>query len=354
MDPTQLIPRPDILQVPWGWFQVLLTVTFFLHLVVMNILLGCSIITFIRHAAGKNSGVNRAIAAKLPITVAFTVNFGVAPLLFLQVLYGHFMYASSVLMAVYWLSVFGIVMFAYYGAYIYTMNYDTISDFHIPLTGFIALSLLAVAFIVTNNFSLMTNISAWPAYFENARGTILNLSDPNLWPRFFHSVLASVAVGGMGIALFYDFKKRKGEELAEEGIAIGMNWFAGATMLNFGVGAWYWGTLPESVLELTGDGSAFFVIFIVLGMVAAILSLIQGMRHQVRPAVYYLLAAVFCMVLVREFARRLTLAPWFTTSDLEVVPQYSPLIIFLISFAGGLLLIWYMIRLVITGKEVQS
>ncbi len=354
MDPAQLIPAPDVLQVPWGWFQVLLTITFFLHLVVMNILLGCSIITFLRHASGKSTDLNKNISRKLPLTVAFTVNFGVAPLLFLQVLYGHFMYTSSVLMAVYWLSIFGIVIFSYYGAYIYTMNYDKITDFHTVLTGFIVVTLLVVAFIITNNFSLMTNIGAWPAYFENAQGTILNLSDPNLWPRFLHSVLGSVAVGGMAIALFYDFKKRKGEAKAGDGIAIGVNWFAGATMLNFGVGFWYWGTLPESVLALTGDGSAFFVIFIILGIVAAIFSLIQGMRHQVRPAVYFLMGAIFCMVLVREFARRLTLEPWFETSDLEVVAQYSPLVVFLISFAGGLLLIWYMIRLVITGKEVQS
>jgi hypothetical protein len=354
MDAAQLIPTPDVLQVPWGWIQVLLTVTFFLHLVVMNVLLGCSIITFFRHAAGKTTGVNKAIAGKLPFTMAFTINFGVAPLLFLQIIYGHFMYTSSVLMGVYWLSIFAILIFSYYGTYIYSMNYERAADFHTVISGFIAGTLLAVAFIITNNFSLMTNIEVWPAYFNNAEGTLLNLSDPSLFPRFFHSVLGAIAVGGLAIGLYYDFKKRKGDTEAESGIAIGMNWFAGATMLNFGAGSWYWGSLPASVRSLGGDGSVFFLIFIVLGIIAAIVSLINGMRHQVRPAVYYLMASLFCMVLVREFARRLTLAPWFKTSDLEVVPQYSPLIVFLIVFAGGLLLVWYMIRLVVTDKEVSS
>jgi hypothetical protein len=354
MDAAQLIPIPDVLQVPWGWFQVLLTVTFFLHLVVMNVLLGCSIITFFRHAAGKSSDVNKAIAGKLPLTVAFAINFGVAPLLFLQVIYGHFMYASSVLMAVYWLSIFAILILSYYGTYIYSMNYERTADFHTVISGFIAGTLLAVAFIITNNFSLMMNVEAWPAYFDNAEGTLLNLSDPTLIPRYLHSVLGAIAVGGLAIGLYYDFKKRKGESTADTGIATGMNWFAGATMLNFGVGFWYWGSLPASVRSLSGDGSAFFLVFIVLGIITVIVSLINGMRHQVRPAVYYLLGTLFCMVLVREFARRLTLAPWFTTSDLEVVPQYSPLIAFLAVFAGGLLLVWYMIRLVYTDKEVRS
>lgn len=354
MNAAQLIPTPDVLQVPWGWFQVLLTVTFFLHLVVMNMLLGCSLITFFRHVAGKSTGVNKEIAGKLPFTVAFTINFGVAPLLFLQVIYGHFMYASSVLMAVYWLSIFAILIFSYYGTYIYSMNYEKIVDFHTVISGFIAGTLLAVAFIITNNLSLMTNIEAWPAYFNNPQGTLLNLSDPSLFPRFLHSVLGAIAVGGLTIALYYDFKKRKGDTEAEENIRTGMKWFAGATMLNFGAGTLYWGSLPESVRLLTGEGSIFFLFFIVLGSVAAIFSLIYGMRYQVRPAVYSLLGSLFCMVLVREFARRLALAPWFKTSDLVVVPQYSPLILFLIVFAAGLWLVWYMIRLVVTDKEVRS
>jgi len=354
MDAAQLIPTPDVLQVPWGWFQVLLTVTFFLHLVVMNILLGCSIITFFRHVTGKSTHVNKAIAKKLPFTVAFAINFGVAPLLFLQVIYGHFMYASSVLMGIYWLSIFAILILSYYGTYIYSMKYEQIIDFHTVLTGFIAGTLLVVAFIITSNMSLMTNIAAWPEYFNNPEGTILPFSDPSIIPRYLHSVLGAIAVGGLSIALYYDFKKRKGDDTAQEGIAIGMNWFAGATMLNFGAGTWYWGTLPEHVRLLSGDGSSFFLIFILLGIATAILSLIYGMRHKVRSAVSFLLGSLFCMVLVREFARRLTLAPWFKTSDLEVIPQYSPLIIFLITFAGGLGLIWYMIRLVLTDKEARS
>ena len=354
MDAAQLIPTPDILQVPWGWFQILLTVTYFLHVVVMNILLGCSIITFFRHATNKSNDINRTISKKLPFTVAFAINFGVAPLLFLQVIYGHFMYTSSVLMAVYWLSIFVLLIFSYYGTYIYRMKYDKVVNFHTVLTGFIAATLLAVSFIITNNYSLMTDIAAWPEYFNNPEGTILNLSNANMYPRFLHSVFGAVAVGGLSIALFYDFKKRQGDESAREKIAVGMSWFTKATMLNFGIGFWYWGTLPESVRSLTGDGSAFFLIFIILGAVAAILSLIKGMTHQVRPAVYYLMASLFCMTLVREFARRLTLAPWFKTSDLEVVPQYSPLIIFLMVFAGGLGLVWYMVHLVLNDKEVRS
>ena len=354
MSAGQLIPTPDILQVPWGWFQIFLTITFYLHLVVMNILLGCAIIAFCRQVAGTGGDLNRTISKKLPLTVAFAINFGVAPLLFLQVLYGHLMYTSSVLMAFYWLAIFVILIFCYYGTYIYSMRFDAVSNFHTVLVGFIVATLLAVAFIMTANLSLMTNISAWPAYFNNAEGTFLNLTDLSIYPRFLHSILGAIAVGGLSIGLFYDFRKRKGDSDCDEGIRTGMKWFSVTTMLNFGVGFWYLGSLPESVQSLTGNGSTFFLVFLVSGAGLAILSLIYGMRHEVRKAVYSLLGALFCMVLVREFARRLTLEPWFNTSELEVVPQYSPFIAFLIVFVAGLALVYYMVRLVLTDKEVQS
>ena len=354
MTEAQLIPTPDTLQVSWGWFQVLLTVTFYLHLLVMNVLLGCSIITFIRHVRGQNSDVNRVIADKLPLTVAFAINFGVAPLLFLQVLYGHFMYTSSVLMAVSWLSIFALLILSYYGTYIYTMNYERAPALHTVISGFIAGTLLVVAFLKTTNFSLMVNLEGWLNYFDNPEGTLLNLSDPTFWPRFLHSVLGAIAVGGLSIALYYDFQQRKGKPDARAGIVTGMKWFTVATMLNFGIGTWYWGSLPQSVSPLSGVAGAFFLIFIILGIIMAVFSLIHGMLYHVRQAVFYLLGALFCMVLVREFARSMTLAPWFKLSDLEVVPQYSPLIAFLLVFAAGLWLVWYMLCLVLSDKEVQS
>jgi hypothetical protein len=353
MTAAQLIPTPDMLQVPWGWFQILLTITFFLHLLLMNILLGCSLITFFQHAAGKSTETNRLISGKLPFTAAFTINFGVAPLLFLQILYGHFMYASTILMASYWLLIIGILILAYYGTYIYSLNYDRAADFHTVLSGAIAAALLVVTFLFTCNLTLMTNPENWSAYFANPHGTLLNLTDPRLIPRFLHSVFASLAVGGLAIGFYYDFKRRRGEANCEAGIATGMKWFAIATILNFGAGFWYWGSLPQSVRALTGSGSTFFLFFLLLGITGAIFSLIYGILHRIRPAIYFLLTTLVCMVLVREFSRRLTLAPWFKTSDLEVVPQYSPLFIFLLIFAAGIGLIWYMIRMVLTDKEVQ-
>jgi hypothetical protein len=347
MNPASLIPAPDPLQVPWGWFQILLSITFLLHLVVMNIMLGWSIIASINHIFKQSKAAeNRLISKKLPFTIAFTVNFGVAPLLFLQVLYGHFMYTSSVLMAVFWLSIVLLLILAYYGAYIYNLQFVRLPGLHSLLTSFIAVLFLAIAFFFTNNTSLMVSPESWPRYFDHPDGLLLNFADPTLIPRYLHSVFASVAVGGLALGLYYDWKKRHGDMAAAAQIPSAMNWFSYATILNFGIGTWYFGGLPATIRTVTGAASAFTLFFLLSGIGAAILSVIYGFQRRVRQTAFAALAAIICMVAVRELVRRQTLAPWFSTSELQVVPQYSPLLLFLAVFAAGLALIWYMIKLV--------
>ena len=112
MNPAALIPTPDAIPVPWGWFYVLLMLTFLLHLLVMNAMLGGGIITLISMLKGgeQNTLLCKEFSYKWPYTIAFAVNLGVAPLLFVQVLYGQFIYSSSILMAVWWFSIFGVLI----------------------------------------------------------------------------------------------------------------------------------------------------------------------------------------------------------------------------------------------------
>lgn len=51
MDPL-IIPQPDTIPVGWGWFQFLLLLTFPLHLLAMNAMLGGLAIGIIQHIKG--------------------------------------------------------------------------------------------------------------------------------------------------------------------------------------------------------------------------------------------------------------------------------------------------------------
>src|SRR5271165_6599219 len=114
-----LDPMP--LPAPVWLLRTLLLLTFFLHVLFMNCLLGGTTITLVCMMRRTTSAFSARLAGDLgrllPSVFAFTITLGVAPLLFLQVMYGHLLYTSSILIGVPWLAVIGLVILAYYGVY---------------------------------------------------------------------------------------------------------------------------------------------------------------------------------------------------------------------------------------------
>lgn len=359
MDPTTLIPTPDAIPVHWGWFHILLLVTFTLHILLMNIMLGTVFIAAVNHFTrdGAGSPPTKAVAEKLPFTIAFAVNFGVAPLLFAQVLYGHFIYASSILMGTFWLSIIGILIAAYYLAYIYKYKYLQLERGRALLTGSICIMLLFIAFLFSNNFTLMLHPESWTRYFDSPGGLLLNLADPTIWSRYLHFITSAIAVGGMSIALFFSYRKHTGDPEAAPWIGYGCKWFAYTTFINFGIGAWFLGSLPQGLVSLHTATGVFFLIFLICGIIAAVFAALLALKERVLPAFYSLLAAIVLMILVRDMLRTLYLQPWFSRSELTVQASYSPLLVFLLFFIGGLALIGWMLKITFQNtdnQEVQS
>lgn len=354
MDFRILIPSPDVLQVHWVWFQGLLNVTFVLHLLMMNLMLGGVLICFVNQLRGTTSEMDRFVVGKLPFTIAFTVNFGVAPLLFLQVIYGQFIYTSSVLMAWIWLSVVAILIVGYYGVYIYSIKWEQLGTARGFVSGMVACCFLLIAFIFVNNMTMMLVPETWQRYFDNPRGLLLNLGDPSLLPRYLHFVLSSTAVAGLALALYGDWQVRRGNEKDRALRKVGLHWFIGSTFVQLGVGLWFFKALPLHVRSFDGFGGLVLGLFLGLGVIGSLLSLVAALARKVRTTALLTLATILLMVGVREMVRVQYLSPYFSLSDLQVAPQYSPLIVFLLFFAGGGALIWYMVRLVVSGLEVQS
>ena len=345
MDIARLIPAPDAIPVASGWLQVLLLLTFTLHLLCMNAMLGGAIIALVsdlykRHAPHP---LARQVSRHLPYTIAFTVNLGVAPLLFLQVLYGHLMYTSSVLMAVYWLAVILLVMIAYYSAYLYDFKFEALGAARrLPIAVAVVL-LLAAGFVFSNNMTLMLVPGRWTAYFANPHGTLLNLGEPTLIPRYLHFMTASVAVGGLFLALVAHFKTAEADRPLK--VRSGLRWLAGGTGVQMLVGLWFLLRLPRPVMMLFMGGDALATGLLVLGLAGAVLAMMFGFRGRLWPAAAAALATVVDMVMMRDLVRSAYLAPYFRLSDLPTVPQYGPLILFLAALVAGLALVVYMLRL---------
>ena len=354
-----MIPYPDPLPAPWGFFNFLLIITFFLHLIAANAVLGAGIILLFKELCKKKEPakeeMGRELANKLPMGIAFAVNLGVAPLLFLQVLYGQFIYVSSVLMAVYWISIFVLIILAYYGAYLYKFKYDGPGVTRILPIGIAVILLFIVGFLFTNNLVLMIDPKAWPAYFQQPKGLIIHLAERTLIPRYLHFVISSVAIGGLVVGIFGRLRVRRGDPGGNSFVSKGLVLFGCLTIAQYAVGSWYLGTIPNPVLSrLVFEDSVafpFFIISISAGLASIVYSFSRKLWHTITSA----MVTVFFMVLFRFAVRAEYLESYLNSSKPQVVTQLGPALMFIITLIVGLFIVGYLVKLTLaSGKESRT
>ena len=210
--------------------MTLLLVTFLLHLLAMNLTVGGTAIAIVCSLRRKKDAFagqlfDTAIRV-LPVSLAFTVTLGVAALLFVQVLYGNFLYTSSILIGVFWIAVIPALIVAYYSLYY--------SKAHPQQTGslYLALALmLAIGFIYVNNFTLMLAPDRWlDLYRRSTAGMNLNLSDATLLPRYLHFMLSALAIAGL--VVFAAGVWNRSTEYGRWLMAQGSHWCVAPTVVN--------------------------------------------------------------------------------------------------------------------------
>lgn len=252
-----IIPIPDSIPVSWGWFQFLLLLTFPLHLLAMNAMLGGLAIAVVEHVRGgpMRRELAHRIAIALPLVIAFVVNLGVAPLLFVQVLYGQFMYSSSILMGGFWILIIPVLIVAYYGAYLYDFRFAKLGAAG-PLVAVVVFLLLTlIGFFFSNNMLLMALPERFGEYFAHRAGTLLVFDHPEFWPRFLHMALSAFAIGGLFVGLLGRFYKKTKPELAAHAEQVGLSSFFIMTLINVFIGFWYFLALPEDLRKIFMGGN---------------------------------------------------------------------------------------------------
>jgi hypothetical protein len=347
---TSMIPTPDSIPTAWGYFQFFLLLTFPLHLLLMNALLGSSVVAIYAHVKG--DAQSRALAYELakliPLLVALTVNLGVAPLLFLQVIYGHFVYVSSVLMGSFWILVIPTLIIAYYATYWYDFRFTGLGPKGVLVLGFALLCFLAIGFLFSNNMTLMLHPESWTAYFSNQGGTLLNTGDTTLWPRYLHFMVGGTAVGGLLVALYGRYLARRDRTLGNHATALGMKLFFVLTFVQIAVGVWFLMALPkEQMLIFMGRNSLATVSF-VTALLLVVAALTTAFRGKVYATTGLVTGLIYIMVFMRDFVRGGYLQEHFSPGMLTVAPEYSPLVFFLVTLVVGLVLVALMLRAAFT------
>jgi len=366
-----LIPPPDPLGIPAPYpiFQVLYWITFVLHLIFMNYVLGGMVmVTLHEWFTPRNATAIRANALMLklmPVSLSLAITMGVAPLLFVQVLLGNFFYTANIMMSGWWLGMIGLVIAAFYLIYILIArrrSENQSSALHKIGSLVVTLLLLATAWIFTNNAVLVEHPKYWQDIHTGAKWILA--PDPSLWPRYLHNLFGAAAVAGLVCAVIGRYRLRYHADDAELGthlIRRGIFWAMHAVVIQIITGIIY---IYSWEIEITrafmGNGILFtgwaIGFFAVMGaLVCLILALVKTDKPMlIWGAVGLTFVTLLGMTMGRELLRLVSLAPYIKLQDLPLRPSYSSLLLFLITFLLGLGILAYLLRLVWTLPREES
>ncbi len=347
MNPVIPAPVPVPLPAPAWLVQFLLVFTSILHFVPMNLLVGGTVILTVSSYLGRRDPRHRDLARRaarvMPPVVAFTITLGVAPLLFLQLLYGQLFYTSSVLMAWSWLAVVPLLMLGYYGIYWFNLQQEELGPRAFWVMLLTSLFFLHIMKIFTQNMSLLERPQEfYPRFLAGTVGNYLGLSDLPTFARLSHFLVASVAVAGLGLAILARAWRQDAPELAAWTRRYGTRWFVVATGVQFLVGLWFLFSLPAEVRTrfLGADGLATAIL--ALAVLLAALAMVAASKSLAASAVA-IAGTISLMAVVRHLARIARLEPYFDPRTLPVEGQWTVFAIFAVLLVVGLATIFWML-----------
>ncbi len=364
------IPSPDPIAVPGdiGLILFLLYLTFFIHVVLMNVMLGGIFLTFVSELVSRltKDGAVREnhihLAEKmghiLPFSVSLTVTFGIAPLLFVQSIYGQFFYTSSVLMATIWLSVVLLIVIGYYSLYAYTRGFEKWANRRYLFMGLSFVMFATIAFIYTNNLTLMQTPQKWLEIYTrtNGSGWHWNMDEATLIPRYLHFLFSSFAVAGLLVTILGVREadvNRSGFMKKWGGL-----WFVVATLANVAVGFAFYFAIPEGPRAIFGGSEHLnFTIAHIMFFVGLVCISLTAFG-KVKPAVTWIgVVATFVgiaeKIVARDHLRQAYLKEVNWTLDgLKTNPQTDVILLFFAFLIVGTgAMVWGIVKL---RKELKA
>jgi len=352
---VELIPAldPAPLPGPLWLFHVLWVVTFLIHLLFVNAVLGGTLLAVIASSssAGHGREIQRVLTGLNSWAVSLAITFGIAPLLFMQVLFGRFFYSATILLAWAWFGMLGLLMVGYY------LNYLAKHRLQGERSAAVVLWIEAACFVSIAAIQVAINLlhlqpGRWSAVADSSW---LAIADPSFAPRFLHFILAAVAMAGVLLAWIAVRRAgRGGDHAVCAGMArFGIRAALVTTVLQMGDGLWLLLSLPAEILKGLMHGGVATMGPLTLGIVVGlVLLVILAQIHDplaqattVRRVMELMVGAITLMVLTRHQLRGIYLAAANPTDGMTVAPQWDVFALFVIAFIGCLgLVVWAVVR----------
>jgi len=334
---------------PYWLFTLLHWLTFALHLIAMNILFGGALFLLLARPQSLRDELLPAVTSFLPTVMAAAITLGVAPLLFLQVIYGRFFYSASIVSAWNWFLIIPVLIVVYYLLYLVAMN-RRIS----PGTKFKLLILAVIGFIyVSYTFTMISDLAEkpelWQALYQSSPGGFsLNPSFMETIFRWLHIATGALAVAGLFMMLMA--LHRKGLQSRQAILRRGGKIFVHGVIVGVLLGLIYIFTLDSEIIGklLRSPALHALIAALMLNIIALILvfKAVSSQRPHIKvwTSAVLVFFGIFCMVIARHILRLIYLQGDFNPGGLQVSPQWSVFVVFLVVFVAGLVTLYWMLR----------
>jgi cytochrome c len=296
------------LPLPLAAAKAALVVAFLVHIVFVNLMVGGTLLALAAHALGRRDAFWREFAGQLMGTVtvhkSLAVVLGVGPLLLVSVAYTEPFYASSLLLAPFWLSVLWLVTLAFGLLYAYKYGFGGWGErrprWHAASGVAGAVALLCVPLIYLTNTQLMLDATAMarrPSFLD----AMLHVG--NVLPRYLHFLLASVAIAGLWVMGWWGraAASTPPEERARL-MAFGGRAAIVTTAAQFVVGPLVLFTLPRGALTWPAVSVLAVGVLAGLGAIFTLLDMLRG-AGRLRVAVALIGVTLVCMGTTRHLIR---------------------------------------------------
>jgi hypothetical protein len=362
---------PIPLPAPIWLFKLLHIVTLSLHFVAVEMLLGgllLAVLLSLFRSSPLALVTAGALARRLTVVMTFVINLAVPPLLFAQVLYGRALYTSSVLIGLYWISIIGLLMLAYWLLYQFSARLEAGKQAWWAglsawlLTGFIAR-------LLSTNMTLMLRPEVWrDMYSASAAGAYLPTGDPTLEPRWLTMMAGGLFIGGLWL-VYLAGRSTFTEDEKKFLACLGGKMSAGFGVVYLLAGIWAASVQPAAVKAgLAGYASyplykfagfagygwlALVAIAVLLGVVAAFGKVSASLLAWAAVLLAVLIEIMFTVY--RDGVRDLTLlSKGYDVWDRAVVTNWSVVGLFLVLFVAGLGVIGWLVSVVARAQKTME
>jgi hypothetical protein len=353
------IPPADPLGIPAPaeWLQVLLIATFAIHFALLGAALGGAVLVCVSGLIGRGNSLGRsAVAARvlarpLPVAISLAITSGVAPLLFVQVLYGSFFYTANVLLGFRWLALLVWLLAGFYGAYYLASKFRSrgrAPGQRVLVAAIVAVAFAAISLTLAANHLLSVTPDAWR---DVQAGTESALSLPTIWPRWAHALVGCGVMGSMMLALVALRRDSCGDERALQVARVGLLLAGLFGTLQVAAGGHFLFALPEafrnSLITLHEPASIAWGVGAFCAVLASIVALMgTGMAPR---AMAWTSAALFSVTLLgmawgREHLRLFHIQKVIPAGAWTQRVQISPMVMFAVVAVAGVIALVWMVR----------